>query len=201
MNQKNIDVRDYSYVFCTKKRLELVQACKHSSGLVGLRKKWATAAILTLASGSVFIFSPNGQVKAAENSNVAKQVSNSEKQTNVADFQAKHQSGLAKSAGTVEDNTLESKQQENTPVSTQTSENGQVEKANTQTQAASANSTQNNGTQADDQTQPDTNLQNQVTPPANNQDHVKGNVQSAWDQGYKGEHTVVAAGLDRKNVV
>ena len=66
MNQKNIDVRDYSYVFCTKKRLELVQACKHSSGLVGLRKKWATAAILTLASGSVFIFSPNGQVKAAE---------------------------------------------------------------------------------------------------------------------------------------
>lgn len=192
MNQKNIDVRDYSYVFCTKKRLELVQACKHSSGLVGLRKKWATAAILTLASGSVFIFSPNGQVKAAENSNVAKQVSNSEKQTNVADFQAKHQSGLAKSAGTVEDNTLESKQQENTPVSAQTSENGQVEKANAQTQAASANSAQNNGTQADDQTQPDTNLQNQVTPPANNQDHVKGNVQSAWDQGYKGEHTVVA---------
>lgn len=47
MSQKNFDVRDYSYVFCTKKRLELVQACKHSSGLVGLRKKWATAAILT----------------------------------------------------------------------------------------------------------------------------------------------------------
>lgn len=56
MNQKNFDDRDYSYVFCTKKRLELVQARKHSSGLVGLRKKWATAAILTLASGSVFIF-------------------------------------------------------------------------------------------------------------------------------------------------
>ena len=94
MSQKNFDVRDYSYVFCTKKRLELVQACKHSSGLVGLRKKWATAAILTLASGSVFIFSPNGQVKAAENSNVAKQVSNSEKQTDVADSQARQQNIL-----------------------------------------------------------------------------------------------------------
>lgn len=32
----------------------------------------------------------------------------------------------------------------------------------------------------------------QVTPPANNQDHVKGNVQSAWDQGYQGQGTVVA---------
>src|SRR5699024_11748442 len=73
-------------------------------------------------------------------SNVAKQVSNSEKQTNVADFQAKHQSGLAKSAGTVEDNTLESKQQENTPVSTQTSENGQVEKANIDRKSTRLNS-------------------------------------------------------------
>ncbi|MBP2057091.1 subtilisin family serine protease [Lactobacillus colini] len=27
---------------------------------------------------------------------------------------------------------------------------------------------------------------------ANNQDHLKGNVKSAWDQGYKGEHTAVA---------
>lgn len=198
MSQKNFDVRDYSYVFCTKKRLELVQACKHSSGLVGLRKKWATAAILTLASGSVFIFSPNGQVKAAENSNVAKQVSNSEKQTDVADFQAKQQSDLAKSAGTAEDDTLESKQQENTTGSTQTSENGQVEKANAQTQATSVSAAQNNNAQAKTPTdtqadaQPDTNSQNQETPPANNQDHVKGNVQSAWDQGYKGEHTVVA---------
>lgn len=179
MSQKNFDVRDYSYVFCTKKRLELVQACKHSSGLVGLRKKWATAAILTLASGSVFIFSPNGQVKAAENSNAAKQVSSSEKQTNIADFQAKQQSDLAKSAGTAEDDTLESKQQENTTGSTQTSENGQVEKANAQTQTTSVNSAHDNSTQAD--AQPATNSQNQVTPPANDQDHVKGNVQSAWD--------------------
>ena len=198
MSQKNFDVRDYSYVFCTKKRLELVQACKHSSGLVGLRKKWATAAILTLASGSVFIFSPNGQVKAAENSNVAKQVSNSEKQTDVADSQARQQNALAKSAGTAEDDTLESKQQENTTVSTQTSENNQVEKANAQTQATSVSAAQNNNAQAKTPTdtqadaQPDTNSQNQETPPANNQDHVKGNVQSAWDQGYKGEHTVVA---------
>ena len=190
MNQKNFDNRDYSYVFCTKKRLELVQARKHSSGLVGLRKKWATAAILTLASGSVFIFSPNGQVQAAENSNAAKQVSSSEKQTNIADFQAKQQSDLAKSAGTAEDDTLESKQQENTTISAQTSENGQVEKANAQTQTTSVNSAQDNSTQAD--AQPATNSQNQVTPPANDQDHVKGNVQSAWDQGYKGEHTVVA---------
>ena len=198
MSQKNFDVRDYSYVFCTKKRLELVQACKHSSGLVGLRKKWATAAILTLASGSVFIFSPNGQVKAAENSNVAKQVSNSEKQTDVADSQARQQNALAKSAGTAEDDTLESKQQENTTVSTQTSENNQVEKANAQTQATSVSAAQNNNAQAKTPTdtqadaQPDTNSQNQETPPANNQDHVKGNVQSAWDQGYRGEHTVVA---------
>ena len=33
---------------------------------------------------------------------------------------------------------------------------------------------------------------NQVTPPANQADHVKGNVQSAWDQGYRGQGTVVA---------
>ena len=50
MRQKNFDVRDYSYVFCTKKRLELVQARKQSGGLVSLRKKWATATILALAS-------------------------------------------------------------------------------------------------------------------------------------------------------
>lgn len=33
---------------------------------------------------------------------------------------------------------------------------------------------------------------NQVQAPANQADHVKGNVQSAWDQGYKGQGTVVA---------
>src|SRR5699024_1217765 len=31
-----------------------------------------------------------------------------------------------------------------------------------------------------------------VQAPANQADHVKGNVQSAWDQGYKGQGTVVA---------
>ena len=33
---------------------------------------------------------------------------------------------------------------------------------------------------------------NGVELPANNQDHIKGNVQDAWDQGYKGQHIVVA---------
>ena len=194
MRQKNFDVRDYSYVFCTKKRLELVQARKQSGGLVSLRKKWATATILALASGSVLVFSPNGKVQAAENTSTVKQVVNEEKQQKVGDSQTNQQAGVVNSTDTKDS----VEQQKSTSVSTQASENNLVKKASAHTQATLANSAQNNSVQANTQTnaqaddQSDTNLQNQVTPPANNQDHVKGNVQSAWDQGYKGEHTVVA---------
>ena len=194
MRQKNFDVRDYSYVFCTKKRLELVQARKQSGGLVSLRKKWATAAILALASGSVLVFSPNGKVQAAENTSTVKQVVNEEKQQKVGDSQTNQQAGVVNSTDTKDS----VEQQKSTSVSTQASENNLVKKASAHTQATLANSAQNNSVQANTQTnaqaddQSDTDTQNQVTPPANDQDHVKGNVQSAWDQGYKGEHTVVA---------
>ena len=194
MRQKNFDVRDYSYVFCTKKRLELVQARKQSGGLVSLRKKWATATILALASGSVLVFSPNGKVQAAENTSTVKQVVNEEKQQKVGDSQTNQQAGVVNSTDTKDS----VEQQKSTSASTQASENNLVKKASAHTQATLANSAQNNSVQANTQTnaqaddQSDTDTQNQVTPPANNQDHVKGNVQSAWDQGYKGEHTVVA---------
>ena len=194
MRQKNFDVRDYSYVFCTKKRLELVQARKQSGGLVSLRKKWATATILALASGSVLVFSPNGKVQAAENTSTVKQVVNEEKQQKVGDSQINQQAGVVNSTDTKDS----VEQQKSTSASTQASENNLVKKASAHTQATLANSAQNNSVQANTQTnaqaddQSDTDTQNQVTPPANNQDHVKGNVQSAWDQGYKGEHTVVA---------
>ena len=162
--------------------------------MVSLRKKWATATILALASGSVLVFSPNGKVQAAENTSTVKQVVNEEKQQKVGDSQTNQQAGVVNSTDTKDS----VEQQKSTSVSTQASENNLVKKASAHTQATLANSAQNNSVQANTQTnaqaddQSDTDTQNQVTPPANNQDHVKGNVQSAWDQGYKGEHTVVA---------
>lgn len=180
MKQENFDVQDYSYVFCTKKRLELVQTNKHQNNLSVLRKKWATAAILALASGSVMIFSPNAKVHAAENqSDVVEKTSTNEKQQNETSSQDNQQVESDTEANTNKNESADQNQQSNEVKSDQTNLADQNQEKNTQTGENTA--TESNESKAE-----------QVTPPANNQDHVKGNVQSAWDQGYKGEHTVVA---------
>lgn len=196
MSQRNFDVQDYSYVFCTKKRLELVQARKHQANLTGLRKKWATAAILMLASGSAIIFSPNGQVQAAEKSDVAtEQVSNTQKEQQASDQENKstdQKQQLAADLAVQKDSSKEKQNvQSNQQTTTSTVEEKQNEQQTSQADQATTQNAQTTNNAQEEQEQPAKGTE-KTTPPANNQDHVKGNVQSAWDQGYKGEHTVVA---------
>lgn len=70
------------------------------------------------------------------------------------------------------------------PVQTQTQLQNQL-----QTREVNDDSQQNEAQAQDQAGQKD---QNGVELPANHQDHVKGNVQGAWDQGYQGQHQVVA---------
>lgn len=63
-------------------------------------------------------------------------------------------------------------------------------KQNVTVQANSSQQSNQETNTTDQNNTPENN--NQVQAPANQADHVKGNVQSAWDQGYKGQGTVVA---------
>lgn len=212
MNRKDFDVQDYSYVFCTKKSLELIQANKHQASLTGLRNKWAAAAILMLASGSAVIFSPNGQVLAAENNGTAaQQITATQNKQDTATDQNQKQAE-SKQGDLNQQAPVDQTSQNNAPEKKPTSQNDQRPATNpigktqgkqqpgnsaNQKQANSNNQTatkkaQSNNEAAEESEHPAQNTDKKVTPPANNQDHVKGNVQSAWDQGYKGEHTVVA---------
>lgn len=71
---------------------------------------------------------------------------------------------------------------------TKTADNVQNNNKTAQTENKQDNQVQQNASADQNATE----KQNKVTPPANQADHVKGNVQSAWDQGYRGQGTVVA---------
>lgn len=81
-------------------------------------------------------------------------------------------------------NTTENKTQAgDTANSHDTEQNVTVQANSSQQSNQEANTADQNNTPEND---------NQVQTPTNQADHVKGNVQSAWDQGYKGQGTVVA---------
>ena len=81
-------------------------------------------------------------------------------------------------------NTTENKMQAgDTANSHDTEQNVTVQANSSQQSNQEANTADQNNTPEND---------NQVQTPTNQADHVKGNVQSAWDQGYKGQGTVVA---------
>src|SRR5699024_3959055 len=81
-------------------------------------------------------------------------------------------------------NTTENKTQaRDTANSHDTEQNVTVQANSSQQSNQEANTADQNNTPEND---------NQVQTPTNQADHVKGNVQSAWDQGYKGQGTVVA---------
>lgn len=150
------------YLNRSKKRLDNLESYTHSKFLKTLRKNWAKAAIVTLASGSAILFSAN-KVKADEvEQNQATEV----QQGSQATDQTQNQSDNSENTGQ------------------QNSDNGQADTQVDEVQTA------------DKAGQKDA---NGVELPANNQDHVKGNVQDAWNQGYSGEHMAVAvidSGID-----
>ncbi|AEG39871.1 hypothetical protein [Lactobacillus kefiranofaciens] len=64
--KSNYNLVDYSYVFSAKKKLELEHGKKGTVVFGKMKNKWAVAAAVALASGSVVLFAPNGKVQAAE---------------------------------------------------------------------------------------------------------------------------------------
>lgn len=170
--------RNFSFVFKAKRRLENIETQKRARTIINVRKKWVAAAIIALASGSTVFLSQNA-VEAATNDPDASDV-----QVKVVQQDQKQNQNTT--ANVVVSNSDSTKTQVNTTVQTQNSAvvSGDSTTANPKTSQAS--NVQNTSTTANS-VDP-----NQEQQPANQADHVKGNVQSAWDQGYRGQGTVVA---------
>ena len=58
-NEKVKNVSNYTYLNLSKKYLDIVTDKGNNNRLKDLRKKFATAAIITLASGTTLLFSAN----------------------------------------------------------------------------------------------------------------------------------------------
>lgn len=206
---------NYHYLNKTKSKLDLLVGPSNDKLFKNLRKKWATAAIIALASGSTIFLAESGkanadtvdpnqagqtsqpnltsqtpgssvgltsaEIKVSETSQAtdqsANQTDDSEKQNSASD--ASQAETDAKSETSTEPSSTQGEQ-------TQTNQTRQTQSSSAQ---AEKQTTANDDQTADEAGQKDA---NGVELPANHQDHVKGNVQDAWDQGYKGEHTVVA---------
>lgn len=206
---------NYHYLNKTKSKLDVLVGSSNDKLFKNLRKKWATAAIIALASGSTIFLAESGKANAdTVDPNQAGQTSQpnltskipenpvdlTSMETKVsATSQANKQSAEQTSASEKQDSASDASQ-----AKTNTKSATSAESASAQTVQAQANQTsqtqsatdqaENQTTANEDQTADEAGQKdaNRVELPANHQDHVKGNVQDAWDQGYKGEHTVVA---------
>lgn len=160
----------FSYLNNSRRCLDMYEAKKASVKLRSFRKTWTTAAIIALTSGSAILFSTQ-QVKAdtttpdSAETNVNNQQGTTEAQTNDI-------SAAVKTAAT----NIENQSQNDSSKAT-------LQTQNTRPADDSEDQTSDEAGQKE---------KNGVELPANNQDLVKGNVKDAWDQGYKGQHTVVA---------
>ncbi|EGF34793.1 PrtP precursor, partial [Lactobacillus helveticus MTCC 5463] len=136
------------------------------------------AAIIALASGSTVFLSQN-TAEAATNDPGASDV-----QVKVVQQDQKQDQNSTANAAV--SNSDSAKTQTNATDQTQNSTvvSGDSTTANSKTSQTSNAQTTSTTTNSVDP--------NQEQQPANQADHVKGNVQSAWDQGYRGQGTVVA---------
>lgn len=199
---------DISYVYQSKVRLNNIANQRHAVIKNSMRKKWVTAAIIALASGSTVLLSANTTHAASNNPNgdaVNIQVVNQNNK------QTENQSSSAKQTLTAQNNVKnqdaqnnqsEQKQQNNqsdkNTVAKQTAVKNVVTQTNVDKQGALNKQTSENAqatqTKANQQTlqKKDDNPNQSVYAPANNDTHIKGDVISAWKQGYLGQGTVVA---------
>lgn len=192
---------DYSYLNQSKGHLNLLTGRASGGKLRELRKNFATAAIIALASGTTLLFSANS-VKADETNDANVQNNNTQQSEQTAsNNQQDDQQSVNQSSTNNEltdklqdDQNTDQQNQNSQAATTQSNQNNQT--ASNTAQAKTVSKQANPAQPKDDQTQTDDEAgqkdANGVELPANNQDHVKGNVQSAWDQGYKGQHIVVA---------
>ena len=206
---------NYHYLNKTKSKLDLLVGSSNDKLFKNLRKKWATAAIIALASGSTIFLAESGKASAdtvdpnqagqTSQPNLTSQTPESSvgltsseikvSETSQATDQSANQTDDSEKQNSASDASqaeTDAKSETSTESSSTQGEQTQTNQA-TQTQSSSAQAekqtTANDDQTADEAGQKDA---NGVELPANHQDHVKGNVQDAWDQGYKGEHTVVA---------
>lgn len=170
--------RNFSFVFKAKGRLEDIETQKRARTIINVRKKWVAAAIIALASGSTVFLSQN-TAEAATNDPGASDV-----QVKVVQQDQKQDQNSTANAAV--SNSDSAKTQTNATDQTQNSTvvSGDSTTANSKTSQTSNAQTTSTTTNSVDP--------NQEQQPANQADHVKGNVQSAWDQGYRGQGTVVA---------
>lgn len=181
MNKANHDNDQFKFVYKSGQTLDRVG--NNNIGLLSkLRKKWTGAAVIALASSSVLLFSTQN-VKAAQQDGQDKgsndPVVQENNQNNNQILQAVERKA-DKDVGQPELDTQKQVKEVNNSTNNQDLKESQ---SNTNASEVKAdNQTADQAGQKD---------ANGVELPANNQDHIKANVQSAWDQGYKGEHTVV----------
>ena len=219
MNKSDLkEVNQFKYVYQSGQKLNAVHNQKSSRFLSKLHKKWAGAAIVALASSTVLLFSshnvkadaqapsddkqPDPVVQKSEQSqgqtlqavqrkddavpSDAYQQSAAVQANNNNDQQAQDNKQASQPANAAQSSQPTSPVAQAQPAQQQKAKDVVPSKPQPQPQPAKQTT---NGQTEDEDGQKD---KNGVQLPANNQDHVKGNVQSAWDQGYRGEHTVVA---------
>lgn len=199
---------DLSYVYQSRNRLNDMENQKHAIIKNNMRKKWVTAAIIALASGSTVLLSANTTHAATNNPNAStvniEVVNQNNKQTE--NQSSSTQKNLAPQTDAKNQNVQEKQAEQKQKLS---QNNTQVVMDQTQTKVATtqtdlnkqtiennqaSNHTQVNQAPANQQTSQQKNADpNQnVYEPANNDTHVKGDVISAWKQGFLGQGTVVA---------
>lgn len=219
MNKSDLkEANQFKYVYQSGQKLNAVHNQKSSRFLSKLHKKWAGAAIVALASSTVLLFSshnvkadaqapsddkqPDPVVQKGEQSqgqtlqavqrkddavpSDAYQQSAAVQANNNNDQQAQDNKQASQPANAAQSSQPTSPVAQAQPAQQQKAKDVVPSKPQPQPQPAKQTT---NGQTEDEDGQKD---KNGVQLPANNQDHVKGNVQSAWDQGYRGEHTVVA---------
>ncbi|NRN92301.1 S8 family serine peptidase [Lactobacillus helveticus] len=219
MNKSDLkEANQFKYVYQSGQKLNAVHNQKSSRFLSKLHKKWAGAAIVALASSTVLLFSshnvkadaqapsddkqPDPVVQKSEQSqgqtlqavqrkddavpSDAYQQSAAVQANNNNDQQAQDNKQASQPANAAQSSQPTSPVAQAQPAQQQKAKDVVPSKPQPQPQPAKQTT---NGQTEDEDGQKD---KNGVQLPANNQDHVKGNVQSAWDQGYRGEHTVVA---------
>ena len=165
----------YYYVFKTREDLNKIETQRRARGVLNMRKKWVATAIIALASGSTVLLSQANSAQAAtENPTVS----------NVKVSVVENENDSQNSNNTNQETNQEDTQAEN-------ADQNKVQAQNEQS-AVQSQKNQDTAQSQDQQTQVVQDNKQSVPEPANQADHVKGNVQSAWNQGYRGQNTVVA---------
>ena len=153
------------------------------------KKRWVSAAIIT-ASGTV-LFLSQPQAQAAETSSdtgtetLVTQNENSSNQETQSDTSA-----LTNSATTTVTNTTNTEVATTTTTAEETTPTTSTTPVTQTTSSETQTSTTQTATTTQVTTQTDTSAT--TTPPTTQKDHVKGNVEAAWQQGYQGQGMVVA---------